>query len=138
MIAEQSTSDGTKLRKIRFSRLPGTHEGLKNLPQEIEVELTYVGDGNASDAIVLDNQVIPEIVDAVTGRPRRFEEWNEDEYGPALWWEFPIEEPPYCGTPLDCDWPWSRTDANAYENIRWTLVRLPRCDIQGDLRTEDR
>lgn len=37
-------------------------------------------------------------------KPRTIDEWHED-YGPVLWWSFPIEEPPYCGTPLDTDWP---------------------------------
>lgn len=36
--------------------------------------------------------------------PRPIEEWGED-YGDCLWWSFPIEEPPYCGTPLDCNFP---------------------------------
>ena len=27
-------------------------------------------------------------------------DWHED-MGPVLWWRAPIEEPPYCGTPLD-------------------------------------
>lgn len=35
--------------------------------------------------------------------PKSLEEWHED-IGPVLWWRFPIEEPPYCGTPLDSDW----------------------------------
>lgn len=30
--------------------------------------------------------------------------WHEDD-GPALWWGFPVAEPPYCGTPLDDDFP---------------------------------
>lgn len=30
-------------------------------------------------------------------------EWHEN-IGVVLWWRFPIEEPPYCGTPLDSDW----------------------------------
>jgi hypothetical protein len=30
--------------------------------------------------------------------------WHED-IGPVLWWDFPVEEPPYCGTPLDDDFP---------------------------------
>ena len=33
----------------------------------------------------------------------------EDEYhedmGAVLWWRFPIDEPPYCGSPLDSEWP---------------------------------
>jgi hypothetical protein len=31
---------------------------------------------------------------------RPLEEWHED-MGPKLWWKFPIEEPPYVGSPLD-------------------------------------
>lgn len=37
-------------------------------------------------------------------KPQKLEEWNE-EYGDCLWWRFPVEEPPYCGSPLDCDFP---------------------------------
>lgn len=36
--------------------------------------------------------------------PRPIEEWGED-YGDCLWWSFPIVEPPYCGNPLDSDFP---------------------------------
>lgn len=36
--------------------------------------------------------------------PKSINEWHEDD-GDCMWWEFPIEEPPYCGTPLDCDFP---------------------------------
>jgi hypothetical protein len=32
------------------------------------------------------------------------EQWHEDD-GPVLWWRFPVVEPPYSGTPNDCDWP---------------------------------
>ncbi|WP_270692508.1 hypothetical protein [Enterococcus malodoratus] len=32
------------------------------------------------------------------------EKWHED-IGPVLWWDFPVGEPPYCGTPLDDDFP---------------------------------
>ena len=31
------------------------------------------------------------------------DEWHED-FGPVLWWQFPITEPPYVGSPLDTDW----------------------------------
>ena len=31
---------------------------------------------------------------------RPIEEYHED-MGPVLWWKFPIEEPPYVGTPND-------------------------------------
>ena len=35
---------------------------------------------------------------------RTIDEWHED-FGDVLWWTFPIQEPPYCGSPLDVDWP---------------------------------
>ncbi len=31
-------------------------------------------------------------------------EWHED-IGDVLWYPVPVEEPPYCGSPLDSDWP---------------------------------
>ena len=39
-----------------------------------------------------------------TALPQPLDDWHED-LGPKLWWKFPINEPPYCGTPLDDDWP---------------------------------
>lgn len=33
--------------------------------------------------------------------PRPLDEWHED-MGPVLWWVFPLSEPPYVGSPLDC------------------------------------
>ena len=36
--------------------------------------------------------------------PRPLATWHEDD-GAALWWSFPIDEPPYCGSPLSSDWP---------------------------------
>lgn len=30
-------------------------------------------------------------------------EWHED-MGDCIWWRMPIEEPPYCGNPLDSEW----------------------------------
>ena len=36
--------------------------------------------------------------------PVPLEEWGED-IGDCLWWKFPIEEPPYCGSPLDENFP---------------------------------
>jgi len=32
------------------------------------------------------------------------EEWHED-FGSVLWWRVPIVEPPYCGSPLEDDFP---------------------------------
>lgn len=39
---------------------------------------------------------------AVDNRPRPIEKWHED-MGDCLFWVFPIQEPPYCGTPLSDD-----------------------------------
>jgi hypothetical protein len=47
-----------------------------------------------------------------------FEEWHE-ECGVVLWWKFPIEEPPYCGTPLDSDW---KSDYYTH----WTPIIIPK------------
>jgi hypothetical protein len=40
---------------------------------------------------------------AVAAVARPVDEWHED-IGPVLWWRFPVEEPPYCGGPLDTEW----------------------------------
>jgi hypothetical protein len=47
---------------------------------------------------------------------RPLDEWSE-ERGPVLWWKLPIDEPPYCGTPLDSDWPGYQT--------HWTPLVVP-------------
>lgn len=44
------------------------------------------------------------------------DEWHED-IGAVLWWTFPIEEPPYCGSPLDSEWPGYHT--------HWTQIVTP-------------
>ncbi len=44
------------------------------------------------------------------------DEWHED-FGPALWWFFPVVEEPYVGTPLDTDWPGYHT--------HWTRFVVP-------------
>lgn len=47
---------------------------------------------------------------------RPLEEWDED-HGDVLWWRFPIEEPPYVGSPLDAAWPGYHT--------HWTPIPIP-------------
>jgi len=51
---------------------------------------------------------------ATVARP--ISEWHEDR-GSALWWRFPVEEPPYSGSPLDSDWPGYHT--------HWTPIVCP-------------
>jgi len=48
--------------------------------------------------------------------PVPMSEWRED-IGNVLWWRFPIEEPPYVGSPLDTDWPGHHT--------HFTLLPVP-------------
>lgn len=48
--------------------------------------------------------------------PHPLSAWHEDD-GPALWWRFPVDEPPYVGTPLDTDWPGYHT--------HWTRIVVP-------------
>jgi len=68
-----------------------------------------------TNIVMLVNALIEEGV-TVQECARPIEEWGED-YGDVLWWKFPIEEPPYVGSPLDEKWP-------AY-HTHWTLIILP-------------
>ena len=63
-------------------------------------------------------------VAAITPRP--LAEWHED-IGPVLWWRFPIEEPPYVGTPLDDDFPAIGTATGGWEHhaTHWTKLLIP-------------
>jgi hypothetical protein len=51
----------------------------------------------------------------VVARP--LEEWHED-LGEVLWWKFPIDEAPYCGSPLCSDWPGYHT--------HFTMLDIPK------------
>jgi hypothetical protein len=42
--------------------------------------------------------------DARRWQLRPIDEWHED-FGPVMWVQVPTEEAPWCGTPLDSDWP---------------------------------
>lgn len=64
-----------------------------------------IGEFNDYDAFFAYSMAVKrlgELEDANELRP--LEEWGED-YGDCLWWKLPIEEPPYCGSPLDCKFP---------------------------------
>jgi len=53
-------------------------------------------------------------LDAKQARP--LADWNED-VGVTLWWRFPVDEPPYCGSPTYDDWPGYHT--------HWTPILVP-------------
>jgi hypothetical protein len=47
---------------------------------------------------------------------RPLAEWYED-IGPALWWSFPVCEPPWVGRPIDDDW--------QHHHTHWTPLTVP-------------
>jgi hypothetical protein len=51
-------------------------------------------------------------------------DWN-DEIGPVLWWRFPIQEPPWVGTPLDSDWPIEDDGDEVPYYTHWMPIPLP-------------
>jgi hypothetical protein len=52
--------------------------------------------------------------------PLPLAQWHED-HGPQLWWKFPVSKPPYCGTPLNRDWPGYHT--------HFTRIPVPKIPI---------
>lgn len=84
-----------------------------------------------NDAIkaVQENAPTIEARPVVRVEARPLEEWGED-YGDVLWWKFPIEEPPYVGSPLDCNWSGHHT--------HWTPIEVPEPPNSGaDMRGEE-
>jgi hypothetical protein len=80
-------------------------------------------------AVMLDprNQCVDPDADTIEHHPltlaakaakqaRPLAEYHEDQ-GVVLWWKFPVDEPPYMGTPLDYEWPGYHT--------HWTPLIVP-------------
>ena len=81
----------------------------------------YDGDGERVPQEVIDaaceayeEPEAPEPAVSVTLRP--LDVWDHAD-GDVLWWKLPVEEPPYCGTPGDSDWPGYHT--------HWTPLSVP-------------
>ena len=74
-------------------------------PAAIEVNNTFYQVDKALETAINYAEKLDEPQKAVA---RLAEKWHED-IGPVLWWDFPVEEPPYCGTPLDDDFPKYKT-----------------------------
>lgn len=74
-----------------------------------------------------ESDVIEHHPDAKAGmgarQARPISEWHED-MGPVLWWKFPVDEPPYCGTPLDAGWHACHT--------HWTPLIVPETPTKGE------
>jgi hypothetical protein len=71
--------------------------------------------------------------------PRLLEEWSEED-GPVLWWRFPVDEPPYVGTPFDLgftveihsvDGVAARGNIGGWRgyHTHWTRIPLPTVDL---------
>lgn len=58
--------------------------------------------------ITLDHAVYGHEAEPQKVKARLAKHWDED-LGDCLWWDFPVDEPPYCGTPLDDDFPKYKT-----------------------------
>jgi hypothetical protein len=65
-----------------------------------------------------------------------FADWSEED-GDVLWWNFPITEPPYVGSPLSDDWPFKDEPVGAQELsqrdcLGWTRVDVPDHILSAD------
>lgn len=64
-----------------------------------------IGHDECMDKVVL---LIEQLDEPQKVKARLAKHWDEDLVD-CLWWDFPVEEPPYCGTPLDDDFPKYKT-----------------------------
>ena len=79
---------------------------------EAEAELARLR--KIEDAAELACGMLADCESAKQARP--LADWHE-EVGVVLWWRLPVDEPPYCGSPLDDDWPGYHT--------HWTPLIVP-------------
>jgi hypothetical protein len=98
----------TLLAELR-GRSDGASSACDTDPVERQLEATldvepFFGDIVAGNACLAAKQARP------------LADWHE-EVGVVLWWRFPVEEPPYCGSPHYDDWPDYHT--------HWTPLIVP-------------
>ncbi len=99
--------------RVAPSPTPGICAAIEQAAAWIELgEIGATPDGEALVATLRGFTRAPRV--ATVARP--IAEWHED-HGPALWWQFPVDEPPYSGSPLDDDWPGYHT--------HWTPIVCP-------------
>ena len=109
--AELLESLTSAVRRAGFKELEDLLAGKTNTRYErIREELA-----NVCQAVGLNMEAERE-ARAALETPIPFAEWAEHN-GPALWWRFPVEEPPYAGTPMDDDFPPYMT--------HWTPIAVP-------------
>ena len=93
--------------KLLESKVLKSEESLKHFPKESQ------GYAANEARIIAYNIAINKLEQIDVPQPEKVEahlaeHWNED-VGDVLWWNFPVEEPPYCGTPLDEHFPKYKT-----------------------------
>jgi len=100
-------------KKSQFIQLQIKNRMLNDLRLKLKAREAELADANKTlDAnAVLIKEQLAELAAArdkwsveVTIHAHKLDEWHE-AIGDVLWWKFPIDEPPYCGSPLADDWP---------------------------------
>jgi len=94
-------------------------DSIRSTMRQLWEEVAGVGFYKGHDTIATYQDQIAELEAKATPRP--MSEWNEED-GPALWWRFPVVEPPYVGSPLDDDW-WEGNHPSAFTH--WTPITVP-------------
>lgn len=90
-----SNLDSEARAKNALATLPVTVEQMASIPPDV---LSWVSaHPEAAKGLAGGERAAVSVV------PRPLDDWHED-IGPVLWWFFPIQEPPWAGTPLDSDW----------------------------------
>lgn len=93
--------------KLLESKVLRSEENLKHFPKESQGYAANEARIIAYNIAINKLEQIDEPQAEKVGA-RLAEHWHED-IGPVLWWNFPVEEPPYCGTPLDEHFPKYKT-----------------------------
>ncbi len=114
----------------QFCRNMEYYRGLVDrIGRAIGPEAYVADDGSVSEDVL--RAKVPEIIERLLiARPAN--EWHEDLHD-VLWWRFPIEEPPYCGSPLDTHWQEHELE-KAFTH--WSPVPIPTL-ARGALKAND-
>ena len=71
---------------------------LEHCADKVDRDLAQTLMREAAAALAAQAQEIERL--SARGRANPLSDWHED-IGPVLWWRFPVQEPPYVGTPWD-------------------------------------
>lgn len=111
----EATKRGIKANSIVINKnMVHVPEGFAQWPEMICGLRCFFTGSELPDGYCFSLQYAPSLGQKPKVRP--LEEWHED-YGDVLWWKFPVEEPPYVGSPLDAAWPGYHT--------HWTEIVCP-------------